>query len=101
MRIILISSFFLDFLYESVCGKLATTTAIRTPAEDSQETKNVQGNLFASISAALSISLETISRKKVELLIRSSLRNEVFYFFLGDIWGSWAIFGAEWDLGQN
>ena len=31
----------------------------------------------------------------------SSLRNEVFHFFLGNVWGSWAISGAGWDLGRN
>ena len=43
---IVISKFFSEFLYESVCGKLATTTTIRIPAEDLQETKNVGRESF-------------------------------------------------------
>ena len=61
MTILILKFFFLDFLYESVFGKLTTTTTILTPVGNSQESKNVQGNLFIPISAVLSICLETIT----------------------------------------
>ena len=41
-----------------------TTTA--TPARNLHETKNLQGNIFASILAALSISLGTITMNLVQ-----------------------------------
>ena len=57
---------FFNFLYESVCGQLATTNTIHTPAGNLQETKNVQGNLFASISGALSVCQGTITMNYVK-----------------------------------
>ena len=52
---------FFRFLYESVHGNLHATTTIHRPAGNSQETKNVQENIFSSIPAFLDMCPGTIT----------------------------------------